>query len=53
MGKGKRKQKRAKPCLFTPEEVTRLKTRSGAGPHRRCRRGKKRYRAWEAWEVEG
>jgi len=42
-----RKRRKPKPRLFTPEEVTRLKTRSGAGPHRKRRREKKRYRAWE------
>jgi hypothetical protein len=46
MGRDK-KRKRAKPRIFTQEEITRLKTRSGAGPHRRRRREKKRYRAWE------
>jgi hypothetical protein len=43
----RRRRKRFKPRLFTPEEVARLKTRGGAGPHRRRRREKKRYRAWE------
>jgi hypothetical protein len=46
MGQEK-KQRKFKPCLFTPEEITRLKTRSGAGPHRKRRREKKRYRSWE------
>ncbi|MEN2983195.1 MAG: hypothetical protein ABDH20_12060 [Thermus sp.] len=44
-----------KPAIFSQQEVTRLKTRSGAGRHRdrRRKRERERLRRFLKEEVEG